>query len=257
MTAIRFTIASLVFAGLFGKHIFPLSSNAIKKGTLLGFLLFLGFIAQNIGLVYTTASKSAFITSLMVVFVPVLQFLIEKRSPTFGNVIGIVIVVAGLWLLTSPAGSEFNIGDALTLACAMIFACYIVYLDIASKAMTALQLSFLQSAVAAVFALAAAVSFENYFLHPTDSLLFTMLYLTIFATVLTTFIQTKFQKDTTPTRAAIVFTIEPVWASIYAYLILGETLGSLGIVGGGLIVAGVLLSELSDMIPLLNKAVRP
>ena len=123
--------------------------------------------------------------------------------------------------------------------------------------MTALQLSFLQSAVSAVFAVVTTIAFENYFFNPTSSVLVTMLYLTIFATVLTTFVQTKFQKDTTPTRAAIIFTIEPVWACIYAYFILGETMGPLGIVGGGLIVAGVLLSELSDMIPFLNKAVRP
>ncbi len=256
MTAIRFTIASLFFLALFWKQIFPLSSEALIKGTILGFILFLGFIAQNIGLNYTTASKSAFITSLMVVFVPVLQFVIGKRSPTLGNVVGIIIVVGGLWLLTSPAGSEFNVGDLLTFVCAVLFAFYIVYLDIASKVMTAIQLSFLQSAVSAVLAILATVAFENYFLNPTSSVIITVLYLTVFATVLTTFVQTKYQKDTTPTRAAIIFTIEPVWASIYAYFILGETLGLVGIVGGGLIVAGVLVSELSGMIPFLNRALR-
>jgi drug/metabolite transporter (DMT)-like permease len=79
-------------------------------------------------------------------------------------------------------------------------------------------------------------------------------YLTIFATVATTFIQTTFQKDTTPTRAAIIFTVEPVWASLYAYFLLEEIIGVLGIVGGALIIVGVLVSELSDKIPVLNKA---
>jgi len=78
-------------------------------------------------------------------------------------------------------------------------------------------------------------------------------YLTFFATVLTTYIQTRFQKDTTPTRAAIIFTIEPVIASLIAYLMLGEQLGLLGMVGGGLVVVGVLLSELSEAVPLLNR----
>lgn len=256
MTAIRFTIASFFFLIVFRKQIFPLKSEAVIKGTILGFFLFLGFIAQNIGLNYTTASKSAFITSLMVVFVPIFQFVFEKRSPTVGNVVGIIIVLGGLWLLTSPEGSEFNVGDVLTFLCAILFAYYIVYLDIASKTMTAIQLSFLQSASSSVFALVATFAFENYFVIPSSSLIITVVYLTVFATVLTTFVQTKYQKDTTPTRAAIIFTIEPVWASIYAYFILGETLGSLGIVGGALIVTGVLVSELSGMIPFLNRALR-
>ena len=256
MTAIRFTVASTFFLALFRKQIFPLSSEAILKGTILGFFLFIGFIAQNIGLIYTTASKSAFITSLMVVFVPVLQFAIVKRAPTLGNIVGIIIVVGGLWLLTSPEGSEFNLGDLLTFVCAVVFAFYIVYLDIASKTMTTIQLSFLQSAVCAVFAIISTIAFENYFLNPTSSVIIAVVYLTVFATVLTTFVQTKYQKDTTPTRAAIIFTIEPVWASIYAYFILGETLGPLGIAGGGLIISGVLVSELSGMIPLLNRPIR-
>ncbi|MEO8168916.1 MAG: DMT family transporter [bacterium] len=256
MTAIRFTIASVFFLALFWKKIFPLSSEALTKGIILGFILFLGFIAQNIGLNYTTASKSAFITSLMVVFVPILQFAIEKRSPTFGNITGIITVVAGLWLLTSPEGSRFNFGDFLTFVTAIVFAFYIVYLDIASRVMSAIQLSFLQSAAAAVFSVIATLAFENYFFNPTSSVIIAVVYLTVFATVVTTFVQTKYQKDTTPTRAAIIFTIEPVWASIYAYFLLGETLGPLGMLGGGLIIAGVLVSELSGMIPLLNRAIK-
>ena len=82
-----------------------------------------------------------------------------------------------------------------------------------------------------------------------------LLYLTFFATVLTTFVQTRFQKNTTPTRAVIIFSVEPVFASVIAYLLLAERLGELGVLGGALIVGGVLLSELSDSIPLLRRAV--
>ncbi|MBX2993017.1 MAG: DMT family transporter [Bacteroidetes bacterium] len=255
MTGIRFTFAALFFLTLFARRILPLSPDALKKGSFLGLILFLGFISQNIGLNYTTASKSAFITSLMVVFVPVLQFVIEKRSPTVGNILGIAIVVGGLWLLSAPAGSEFNFGDMLTLVCAVLFAYYIVYLDVASRAMTALQLTFLQSAACAVLGMASAFLFEEILFNPTTSMLVSVGYLTLFATVLTTLVQTTFQKYTTPTRAAVIFTIEPVWASIYAYFILGEMLGELGMIGGALIVIGVLVSELSDSIPGLNRLV--
>lgn len=253
MTSTRFTVAALFFLVLFWKNIFPFPDGAIRKGTVLGLFLFLGFIAQNVGLNYTTASKSAFITSLMVVFVPILQFIIERRPPTIGNVAGIGVAIGGLWLLTSPTGAELNFGDLLTLICAVLFALYIVYLDVASKAMSALQLTFLQAATCAGLGILATAVLEDFFFRPTLSVFISVGYLTLFATVLTTFVQTKYQKDTTPTRAAVIFTVEPVWASTMAYFFLGEMLGALGVVGGALIIAGVLISELSDRIPFLNK----
>ncbi len=254
MTAIRFVVASLFFLAFFGKKIFPFPKGAFAKGALLGFFLFIGFIAQNIGLNYTTASKSAFITSLMVVIVPMFQFMVQRRPPTVGNVIGIGIVVGGLWLLTSPSGSEFNLGDSLTLVCAIVFAYYIVYLDIASKAMSALQLTFLQSATCAVLGLVTAFGFEDIVFRPTGSMIIAVGYLTVFATIMSTFVQTHFQKFTTPTRAAIIFAVEPVWAATTAYLFLGENIGSMGIIGGALILLGMLTSELSQKIPFLNRS---
>jgi drug/metabolite transporter (DMT)-like permease len=255
MGAVRFGIASAFFLLFFSKQIVPLPDGALFKGSLLGLFLFIGFISQNIGMQYTTASKSSFITSLMVVFVPFFQYFVERRPPTWGNVLGIIIVLVGLWFLTAPTGSEFNLGDGLTLFTAVVFALYIVYLDIASKAMSPMQLTFLQSASTGVFSIVAALGFERMVFNPTSSMLVSLAFLTIFATIITTFIQTKYQKETTPTRAVIIFTVEPVWASIIAFLILDEQLGTLGILGGALIIGGVLVSELSDRIPGLNASV--
>jgi drug/metabolite transporter (DMT)-like permease len=254
LTAIRFLVASTFYLVFFARRIFPLRWSSVTKGSILGFFLFLGFVSQNIGLTITTASKSAFITSMMVVFVPILQFIIEKRSPKLGNILGIISVVAGLWLLTSPAGSAFNIGDAMTLICAVVFAMYIVYLDVISNDMTPLQLTFLQMASTAVFSLAATFLFEEAAFRFSGSSIFSLLYLTVLATILTTYVQTRFQKDTTPTRAAIIFTIEPVFASVSAYFVLHESMGNLGILGAALILTGVSVSQLSDAIPWLNKS---
>ncbi len=252
--ATRFTAAALIFLLIFRKTLFPISRAAVVKGSILGLFLFLGFIAQNFGLKYTTASKSAFITGMMVVFVPLLQIIIEKRVPKLGNIIGAVIVSVGLWFLTSPAGSEFNIGDALTIVCAVIFAVYIVYLDVISNEMTAQQLTFLQIASTAVYAGGALLLTEKPTFSMSGSSFIALAYLTLLATVVTTYVQTRFQKDTTPTRAVIIFSIEPVIASISAYFILDENLGTFGILGGGLIMSGVLISQLSDSIPFLNSS---
>jgi drug/metabolite transporter (DMT)-like permease len=255
LIAIRFTVAG-AFVYLFArKSLFPLPASAALRGSLLGAFLFLGFVAQNIGLTITTASKSAFITGMMVAFVPLLQVLVERRMPKIGNVLGVAAVAAGLWFLTSPAGASFNAGDALTVVCAVFFAVYIIYLDIISKEMNTEQLVFLQMTSVAAFSWIVVACFETpVFIVSTSSLL-AMGYLTFLATLLTTWVQTRYQKDTTPTRAVVIFSIEPVIASVIAAVLLGEALGTLGTIGGGLILAGVLVSELSDGIPVLNRAI--
>jgi drug/metabolite transporter (DMT)-like permease len=257
MIAFRFTISSLFFLAFFFRRIFPLNRRQIIRGGILGIFLFLGFVAQTVGLTLTTASKSAFITGMMVVFVPLLQVIIERRPPKVGNIAGVAVVSAGLWLLTSPSGSSFNAGDALTLLCAVLFAIYIVYIDVVAHDMSALQLTFLQMATNAVLALGATLAFDALPSMVPVGTLVAVLYLTVFATILTTFLQTRFQKETTPTRAAIIFTIEPVVAAVSAAVVLGERAGLGGAVGGGLIIGGVLLSELSEGIPLLNRPFGP
>ncbi|HET6273604.1 MAG TPA: DMT family transporter [Bacteroidota bacterium] len=253
LIVIRFSLSAAFFLVFFRRQLFPIHTSAVIKGSILGFFLFLGFVFQNVGMVYTTASKSAFITSMMVVFVPLLQFIVERRSPNLGNILGVVIVTAGLWFLTQPTGSAFNIGDALTLGCALVFAIYIVYLDVVSQEMSTSQLTFLQMASNTVFSFIAVVLFENVMFTFSAFSLLTLAYLTVFATIVSVWVQTRFQKDTTPTRAVIIFTIEPVIASVIAHLVLGEQLGTLGILGGGLIIGGVLISQLSDIIPGLGR----
>jgi len=140
------------------------------------------------------------------------------------------------------------------MVCAVLFAVYIVYIDVVAHEMSALQLTFIQMASNAIFALAGSALLDTLPARVPASTVIAVLYLTVFATVLTTFMQTRFQKETSPTRAAVIFTIEPVFAALSAALVLGEQIGVGGAAGGGLIIGGVLLSELSDGIPLLNRS---
>lgn len=242
---VRFSLALVIFTMLAYSRVIATTKDAFFKGGILGVLLFSGFATQTIGLQYTGASKSAFITGMMVVFTPICQIIIERRAPKVGNIIGILLVTIGLYLLTSPVGSEFNFGDGLNLICAVTFALYIVYLDVFSKGQDPVHLTVAQFVICAVLGLVAAFLFEPVRFQPTAGAYGALLYLTIFATVIALFVQTRFQKDTTPTRSAVIFSIEPVLAAGFAYLVLGEVLGLAGMVGGGLIVGGVLVSELS------------
>jgi drug/metabolite transporter (DMT)-like permease len=247
--ALRFTLAAALLFLVGIRRILQSDRAVFWKGHLLGLLLFLGFTLQTIGLNDTTASKSAFITGLMVIFTPFFQFAIEKRPPRFGNILGIVIVTAGLWLLTSPFGAGFTFGDFLTLLCAAVFGLYIVMLDLASKKADALPLTFFQMIIPAALGWAAAPWFETLVWYPTSTAIATLLFCALLGNVVCGYIQARYQRDTTPTRTAIIFTIEPLWASILGYVMLREVIGYWGVAGGALIVAGILISELSDSTP--------
>jgi drug/metabolite transporter (DMT)-like permease len=246
--AIRFWIASVVFIALFRKKIFQISRPTLIRGCILGIFLFAGFAGQTIGLLLTTASKSGFITGTLVIFTPIAQLIIERRPPTVGNIVGIILVTIGLWIFTSPQGSEFNTGDVLTLAAAVVWGVYIVCLDLFSKKHDSSQLTFIQVGATAVLATVVIPFVEIPFIHYSGNLLVAFLYTALLSTVVTTYAQTRYQKETTPTRAAIIFSLEPIIAAVLAYYFLHESIGSLGILGGTLIIIGLLISELSDTV---------
>jgi drug/metabolite transporter (DMT)-like permease len=243
LIAIRFLIASLISLPFFIRLIPTIDRSILRDGFWLGFLMFIGFVAQTVGLVYTSASHSAFITSMMVIFTPIFQWILLKQAPKFQNIVGIVIVCAGLWFLTAPSAEGFNLGDGLTLLCAAIFGFYLIELDrISKQQQSSSLLAFLQMASCAFYASVIAWPLESAPFILTRNNSFGLAYLVVFATLVTTYTQVRYQRDTTPTRAAILFTIEPVWAAILGYLLLGEQLGVSGIAGGGLIIAGILIS---------------
>ncbi len=243
--ALRFGIGALIFAVFLFKQLTTITLQTLKKAVILGSMLGVGILLQNYGIYNTTASKAAFITGLMVIFTPIAQLLIERKPPKFGNLLGIVIVTFGLYLLTSPSGSKISFGDMLVFISAIIFGIYIVYLDIFSKTENVLHLTFLQVTMTTLIAII-VVPFETIRFIPSAQLIFSLLYMGICATVFTTYIQTRFQKDTTPTRAVIIFTIEPVIAAVLAYFVLHEILGITGVIGASLIVGGILISEFFD-----------
>lgn len=246
--SVRFTIASILFAVIFFKRLRIISKDAIIKGAILGVLLFVGFVLQTVGLKYTTASKSAFITGLMVVFTPLFQLIIERRKPKLGNIIGVVLVAIGLFLLTSPKGSEFNFGDGLTLICAMSFSLYTVYLCIYGKEHDPAHLTFMQFISTALLSIFVVSFWETAYINISVNFAMLIVYLTVVSTVVALYVMAKYQKYTTPTRSAVIYSLEPPFAALFAFFIIGEKLGIAGVIGGVIILLGLIISELSDVI---------
>lgn len=255
---IRFGISTILYFFFFPYSVKDFDRQTLKHGFVIAFFLFAGFAFQTVGLKYTTASKSGFITGMLVIFTPLAQVLIEKKPPKPGNLVGIVLVTFGLLLLTSKEssienfvyslGRDFTIGDFLTLLCAIMFALYIVYLDIYSRQHQTSKLVFIQLAVTSIFSFLISPIFDDVKLKFDLQLGIALLYTSILATIFATYIQTEYQKFTTPTRAAIIFTMEPVFAGIIARIFLGEKFAPLAVLGSALMVSGLLISELSDVI---------
>jgi len=203
------------------------------------------------------SDRSCF-TGMLVPLTPIVQYVgqhlfgLRKRPLKVGNILGVVCAAGGLYLLTSPSGSGFNIGDALNLICALFFAIFIVYLDIIPAGTDKVQLTFVQFLFCGVVGLLVAIVAEDIRISYSREFIEGLLYLVIFATVITMWAQNRFQGDTTPTRAAVIFAMEPVCAAIFAYFFRGEVIGTLGMVGGAVIVGGLVLSEFSDEIPVLK-----
>ncbi|HEY4644193.1 MAG TPA: DMT family transporter [Bacteroidota bacterium] len=245
---LRFFLATAIFLTIFHSRLTGLKKETIKQGFVLGVLLCVGYAFQTLGLEFTTASKSGFITGLLVVFTPIFQWGIERRIPKLGNIVGVILVSIGLWFLTAPGEAEFTIGDGLTLVCAIFFALYIVYLDMVGKGHDAYQLTFVQLAATTALSLVGVIISADLAVSLNVGFLAGLAYTGILATVVTTLLQTRYQTDTSPTRAAVIFTLEPIFAAIIAYLVLTEVIGVTGILGGALIVCGLILSQLADLL---------
>ena len=258
-TAARFLLATAILFFIFPRRLSKIPRSTLRRGGILGALLFTGFALQTIGQQYTTASKSAFLTGTLVVLTPIVHTIVQrfsrraKRVLTIGNIAGVLFAAIGLYCMTSPSGAAFNLGDGLTLIAAFLFALYIIYLDVASVEPDRLQLTFVQFLFSGVAGLLCAPIFETMRAVLSLQVMAAFLYLTVFATIVASWIQNRFQGDTTPTRAAVIFSAEPVIAALFAYALRGEDIGLPGVIGGGLIIFGVLLSEFSDLLPGLNR----
>jgi drug/metabolite transporter (DMT)-like permease len=242
--SIRFALATLIIGVIYSKKIPFIDKATLRAGIIIGIFLFLGFAFQTVGLKYTAASKSAFITGLFVIMVPPLSIFLAKEKPRLFSLIGVALALSGLYLMTRPKGSEFNFGDLLTLLCAISFSFQVIYVQIYSARFDFEKLVFVQLVTTVILSIPSMFLFERIKFVNNPNLLSALLITALFATALGITIQNRMQKDTTATKASIIYTAEPVFAGIFSYLILSETLGLVGILGAGLILSGMLCSEL-------------
>ena len=249
--ALRFTLAGICMA-VFRPQVFRvLQREEIFAGIRLGFFMFCGYAFQTAGLRYTTASNSGFITGSSVVLVPLILALFWGKRATLWVYFGTVAAAGGLYFLTVPITgvAHLNRGDVLTFFAAISYAVHIILVGEYAKEHSAAALSVLQVLACAMMAWltafgAHAIRWQMMRIEPSRDLWIGVAICAVFATAVAFSLQLWAQQFTTPSHAAILFTLEPVFAVITSYLVLGERLGLRSLAGAALVLAGILAAEL-------------
>lgn len=253
--AIRFGLAAAVMAAMYRAAIGRMSGEEFRAGIEIGLFLFGGYALQNSGLLYTTASISAFITGSAVVLVPVLMFLIWRKHVHPSAWFGALGALLGLYWITVPPGTglagfaQLNRGDTLTMAGAVMFALHIIFVGRYVGKHSVGALSFVQvAATAALSALAIplfhAAAWEAIRFDWDWRLGAALLVTGVFGTAIAFSVQVWSQQYLPPSSTGILLTLEPVFAAIASFFWLGERLSGRALVGCALILAGILVAEL-------------
>jgi drug/metabolite transporter (DMT)-like permease len=249
--AVRFTLAGIFMIAFRPFVLVQLEREELFAGMRLGFFMFAGYAFQTAGLQYTTAANSGFVTGSSVVLVPVLLGLFWGKTLTRWVYFGSIAAVAGLYFLTVPTEgvAHLNRGDVLTFVAAGLYAVHIILVGEYTKQHSVSALSVIQVLACALFAwimtgAAAGIRWQPARFEWRWELLVGILICAILATAVAFTIQMWAQQYTSPSHAAILFTLEPVIAVITSYILIKERLSGRGIFGAVLIFAGILIAEL-------------
>jgi drug/metabolite transporter (DMT)-like permease len=259
---VRMTLAFAVLAVAYHRHWRRIGRRELAAGAGIGFFLAMGYQFQTAGLARTTPSKSALITGMVVVLVPILSAVKALRPrgarvPGWNAFAGAVLAFAGILLLTVPAamgGVQFdfrsvNLGDLLSLGCAIGFAFHCLALGHLSPKFDFQQLALLQIGFCALFMAASLPLLEHPFLHWTSRLIVALLVAALLATAAAFSIQSWVQSVLPATHTALILTLEPVFAVLTAILFYGERLSVRSLSGAVLILGGIALTELVNVTP--------
>jgi drug/metabolite transporter (DMT)-like permease len=238
--AVRFLLGGAVLAVLARRR--PATPHEVRHGVLAGVALLAGYVAQTVGLQYTTPATSAFVTYLLVVVVPLITWALHRRRPHALTFAGVALAVVGLALLTGGAGpgAGFGRGEVLTLGCALAFAVHIVMLGEIADRHDPLRLTCVQLLTVAAACLVPAVATGGVAL-PAGALAAAAL-TGVFATALAFAAMVGAQRVVAPSRAALVLLLEPVFAALLGWAT-GDPLTGSTVAGGGLILAAVVVAE--------------
>jgi len=236
---IRFCLAALLLAIIFRKRLVKAPVGDYLAGVQIGFFLFTGYVFQTVGLLHTTPANSGFITGTAVVIVPFMYYLITKKSPGLWAAIGAAMAAVGLYFLSANEAMGLGFGDLLTLVGAFLFAGHLIAIALHVKNRDPIVLAVTQILILEPKA--------GMFSHP-PAIWGAILYAVIFCTIGAFVTQTIAQRYTPPTHAVLILSTEAIFAGLFSYLFWYEVFTAQRLFGAGLILAGILITELRPLI---------
>lgn len=244
---LRFAVATVAFLVLFPSALRRLDRKVVGAGLIAGILLTAGYVFQTLGLApgMTSAGRAAFITGMFVVITPILQAMVLRRMPKWTAWVGVASAVVGLWMLSGGGGTGgWGVGDTLVLICAAAYSGHMIVLGSIGRGYDTRPLTLVQLATVTVVCGAVGLITEHPPV-PTGAPLWTSLLVTgVLASAVAFAVQTYAQKHLSPTRTALILICEPAFGGLFAWLVAGEVLGPMGLVGAVLILVGMAASEL-------------
>ena len=251
---IRFALGSLSLIPVliyFNKKSSNTSDNTVldsplKGGMIAGGVIFVGNSFQQIGMSYTTAGKAAFITAFYIVLVPIFSIFLKRRISA-SNWIGVFVALTGLYLLSITESFTISVGDILQVGGAICFAVHILLIDHFIKKVDAIKLSFVQFTTCSILSLVAALIFETITLNSILQAMIPILYGGICSVGIAYTLQVVGQKNAKPSHAAIILSMESVFATLGGFMILNENLTFRALMGCLLMLLGILLSQFQNI----------
>ncbi len=252
--AIRFFIAGVFWLIVFPESRRGWSLNLVIRCLWLGGTLTLGMVLQHLGLDRTSEATAAFLTSLTILFVPVMMTLVLRKPPPPIIWIGVILAAAGIWIMTGAAASGLGAGELLSLGCAVGFSINIITINKFVTAENAMPTTAGQFLVLAIICAIACLFFphgvESFGPMRVAALLshrevwFNIALMVVFVSMGAFGLQFRFQPRIDPSRAALLYLAEPIFASVYAWIATGRGMTSRAIVGAAIMLVANALVEI-------------
>jgi drug/metabolite transporter (DMT)-like permease len=252
LITLRFGIAFILSGIVFYRHLIHADYKTIRSAFLLGSILFCVFASITFGVKSTSASNAGFLVSLTVIFVPLLLSLLLRKLPEKRVIFGVLLSLTGIGFLTIKNQFTINSGDFLCILGALVYAIHIIVTGKLTKDVDSITLGVLQLGFAAAWGLLFSIGLESPQLPNTAEAWVSVLGLSILCSAIGFIVQTTAQKYTTPTHTGLLFSLEPVFAALFAFAFADEILTIKGYIGAGLVLLSVLTTQI-DLKKVLKK----
>lgn len=245
---VRFILATLIMLAVCSTRLRKLDSNTITRGMAVGVALGLTNLSFVFGVQGTSISRAGILNNLFVLFIPIITKLVWRDKIGRVNMAGIALAVVGIVLLATGGGAGFNRGDIISTFCAFMIACHIISVSKVLKNDDVLLITLIQFATVSLIAGCATLLLPLPPFTVTTPAVMSVIYCAFLPTVLCFTLQNIYQRYVTPTRAGLIYTLDPVWSLIAGFFVLGERLNGREWLGCGIIFLAALLPLLFRLI---------